>query len=698
MTKPSNPRGQRVPTREHRYLGAACLASALLLACHGAHSSFPWPGSPPAARDDHAYVHTLNPGYDRLRSHVLVREVGRATRATLDYAAYHANFMIADAPPESEPPPAQPAKLDRPFAGLLDAASLTSDIRKTGLTAAERGQALAFAPLSEYLLARKIPGAERLEELGAAVRAESWGQRPIPGSPSQTPSEVFLHHRAGGATELWIKLEFAPWFHALGKLPDQDHDGVAELYARARKPLPGPELIAAIEHDYAGRELTAAEIKLWANQLSSYWYPSFNTDLVPAPKRWPDAQTEAAIQSELGGHGFDAPTIVLRGKPQGRPTYDVLLIRGGSSPAATASAHPPAAGPSFSLPTTKPTPDVQSVARTIADELERHGAGSWAKWARTLAPFHAAVRHKLAATPSRIQALPGDDGFLFYRKSLQALVAGDLELQPAGKNPLPVIVEYKDKLAALGVDFLFVPVPSKAEVFPDRVDPRFAKLAGQIVNPWPRKLLQSLAAHGVEVVDLLPAFLADRASSPASPEREPLFQHQDTHWSARGLELAAALISARIRSYPWYAALSAHAQPLQSRATSFTRFGDLHSRLPEASQRRYRPETLAADRVVRADGSAYEDDPQSPIVVLGDSFTGVYELTDAEHAGLSAHIAREISFPVDLVMSYGGGPNVRNKLMKRGQEDLARKRLVIWVMAARDLHDYWEDWEPLNTP
>jgi alginate O-acetyltransferase complex protein AlgJ len=124
--------------------------------------------------------------------------------------------------------------------------------------------------------------------------------------------------------------------------------------------------------------------------------------------------------------------------------------------------------------------------------------------------------------------------------------------------------------------------------------------------------------------------------------------------------------------------------------------GDLVSRLPDATRLAYKPETLAAQQVVSPGGGLYEDDPDSPIVLLGDSFTGVYELTDAEHAGVSAHIAREVSFPLDLVMSYGGGPNVRQKLMRRGAEALASKKLVIWLMTARDLYNYWEDWEPLT--
>ena len=132
------------------------------------------------------------------------------------------------------------------------------------------------------------------------------------------------------------------------------------------------------------------------------------------------------------------------------------------------------------------------------------------------------------------------------------------------------------------------------------------------------------------------------------------------------------------------------------RETSFTRYGDLHSRLPQAEQRKYTPETLVAHQVLGPDQQPYDDDPESPIVLLGDSFTAVYELMDAEHAGVSAHIARAVGYPLDLVMSYGGGPNVRQKLLRRGWDSLSSKRLVIWMMTARDLYDYWEDWEPLE--
>jgi alginate O-acetyltransferase complex protein AlgJ len=677
----------------HWYLGApALLASTLAASCHPGNAEFPWGKPSGSVASQHASVRTLNAGYQRTSSHVLVREIDHPTRATLDYAAYHANFMIADPEPENLRPGSGSPDTDKPFEGLVDPESLSADIARTPLTTAEWQAPLAFAPLVEFLLAHKVAGADTLEALGAAVRSENWGLPGTPGASSQSISDAFLHSGASGAHELWVKVEFAPWFTGLGKLPDQDGDGVPEIYAHASAAL-SPKLLATIEHDYVGGTFGAAELKAWANQLSSYWYPSFNTDLVPPGSSWPDERTEDDIKNELKGHVFASPSLVLRGKPQGTAAYDIFIVKGLDA-GALSNAASPSAG--LSLKKTKPTPNTAAISELVQQELAANG-GSWASWAAKLAPFRDAVHKRLAATPKTVKALAGQNGFIFFRNELESASAGDLEKQAAGRNPLPVIVEFKNQLTGLGVDFLFVPVPSKVEIFPDEFDPKFKDSVGKVVNPWGRKFLASLAEQGVEVVDLWTPLLAARAAGDADGQ-ETLYQHQDTHWSARGLELAAGVLAKRIVKYPWYTELARHGIHYEKRATTFTRFGDLHSRLPPALQKKYQPETLAAQQVLRPDGAVYDDDADSPIVVLGDSFTGVYELTDAEHAGLSAHVSRGVSYPADLVMSYGGGPNVRNKLMRIGSEALGQKKLVIWVMAARDLYNYWEDWEPLKAP
>ena len=654
------------------------LVALLALSCHGSNVDVGWPAPDGRVPATNAQVRTANAGYRRASSQVLVREIDSPTRANLDWAAYHANFMNADAPPEEAAESGKP-DTSHPFGGMIDVATLTSTITRTSLTPEERGHPLAFAPLVEYLAAHKVAGG--LEEVVSAVRGEAWGLGGSAAIPRQSAVEAFLHER-----ELWVKIEIAPWWKGLGALPDEDGDGVPEVYGRVRADLVSAEALRTIRDDYAGKVLSPAEVKAWANQLSSYWYPSYNTDLVKPAGAWPEADTEANIKAELGGASWPAPAVVMRGKPQGKATYNVFLVKGGGEKVATG-------GAALVLAPSKPSAKPQALAETTKRELAGHGA-TWTAWAERLAPFQAGVRARLKSAPPKIKGLAGEEGFIFYRNELESVVGGDLTKQPAGKNPLPVIADFARGLAAHGVDFLFVPVPNKVEVFPDRLEAKNASLVGGIVNPYARKFLQDLAAGGVEAIDLLPAFLTERAKDKEA--REPIYQPQDTHWTDRGLELAAHLVAERIKQYPWYAQLQQHPRRFGLKDASFTRLGDLHKNLPEPQKRRYKPQPLLCHQVLNPDGTPYEDDPDSPIVVLGDSFTGVYELTDCEHAGVSAHIAREIGYPVDLVMSYGGGPNVRGKLLRRGVEALAKKRLVVWMMISRDLFNYWEDWKPVE--
>ncbi len=679
--------------RSRRWGGgvAGVLLCGVLAACAGQGSALPWPANASERRATHVDVATLNTDYHRTSSGVLVREVKRPRRAALDYAAYHENFMIDEPEPEERPQQGGDAKPDvsHPFEGWLDTSSMQADIEQVPLSDAERENAFAFPPLVEFLRQKKIAGAEDLEELGGKVRDESWGLQRTPGIATQMIGDLFVHEPAGKAPELWVKIEFQPWFKALGQLPDQDGDGFPEFYAKVKSEKVTPELVTAIRQDYGEAVLSPAEVKTWANQLASYWYPSFNTDLVPPGPVWPDERTEPEIKRELGERSYKSPTIVLRGKPRGKPTYNVFLVHSAAAAGAQteARAH-------IELAKSRPSPNVDPIRKQIERELAEHG-GKWETWAKSVAPLHGALKKRLKSAPAAVKAFAGEDGFLFFRNSLDYVVGGDLERQRAGKNPVPIIVEFKKALEKQGVDFLFVPVPTKLELFPDKLEPKQASLAGQVINPYSRKFLLSLANAGVEVVDLLTPFLAARRAGDP-PGAEPLYQRQDTHWTARGLGLAAEILAARVKRYGWYAELAKHSEKFSTHPVDFTRFGDLHSRLPDAQKRNYQPEALKALQVLTANGAPYEDDPDSPVTVLGDSFTGVYELTDAEHAGVSAHLAKEIGYPTDLVMSYGGGPNVRNKLMRRGAAELARKKLVIWLMTARDLYNYWENWEHLD--
>src|SRR5882724_11417160 len=89
-----------MPRRERSLIW---LIPSLVLAwgCHVGGAKFPWGDAQKAPTVEARDVRTLNADYQRAHSQVWVREIARPTRAALDYAAYHANFMIADPEPET---------------------------------------------------------------------------------------------------------------------------------------------------------------------------------------------------------------------------------------------------------------------------------------------------------------------------------------------------------------------------------------------------------------------------------------------------------------------------------------------------------------------------------------------------------------------------------------------------------------------
>jgi len=157
-----------------------------------------------------------------------------------------------------------------------------------------------------------------------------------------------------------------------------------------------------------------------------------------------------------------------------------------------------------------------------------------------------------------------------------------------------------------------VPIPTKEEIFPEKTgaapgNAALAPFAGKVVNPFGRKFLLDLADKGVETLDLLPAFLAERKNGARASE--PLYQAQERHWTARGLELAAKIVAQRITRYPWYKASPRIARRTRPRTNPSLVTAICIRACPRVSARSLLPRPWWATRVVNPDGTPYEDDP-----------------------------------------------------------------------------------------
>jgi len=635
-----------------------------------------------AQEGDLALARALEASYDRCSSRVMVRVIPRADRAALDYAAYDRNPMFHF--PLNDPlnaPASSPSLKELDFQGALVGESICNHIGDTPLSEQERAQPLAWTPLVKHLLEWNYDAAQRLLVIGSQVSGEKWGNNDLV-RPLQQIATAYLH-----GDEIWVKVEFRPEVSWL-PIEDEDGDGYGEIYGRIDAGQHTTELVAQVRGDYLSKQFTAEEIETYFFELASDWYQALMTEtLEPETTRpWPNADTEPEIVAAMGAKSFASPFVVMKGQPYGQVIYNVFLLAEGGVVAREA-----AEKQTQGIASTG-NPGEMTGGSPWEAELERWG-GSWEAWLAHLADFHADVRGQLEARPAALKGLIGKDDFLFFRGDLEYLVSGDLREQPDGRDPYPAIVDFNQQLEARSIDLLLVLIPTKAEVYPEKLSDHAPASAMPYVAPYCRKLLGELAAAGVVIVDLLPAFIEQRDAG-----GELLYMPQDTHWTHRGLRLAAQIIAERVRQYPWYQATGPQRITYSVKEVSVTRMGDICEMLTDQEKLACRPMQLEAQQVVAPDGTLYVDDPESPIVMLGDSFTGVFHFEDCQHAGLSAHVAKELGLPIDLIMAQGSGPRIRGQLARRGHDAIASKALIIWTVVARDLYNYWAPWEVIKLP
>ena len=297
-------------------------------------------------------------------------------------------------------------------------------------------------------------------------------------------------------------------------------------------------------------------------------------------------------------------------------------------------------------------------------------------------------------TAGRI-AVRGLDGWVFFGPELRHLSLGQFWGPEAAAvsrsrrredaDPLPAIQDFKAQLDGLGVELLLVPVPPKAVIYPDRIsDVVTIPIPVPRLDPAHQQFYDRLRADGIDVLDLTDLFIDERFHPDG-----PVYCRTDTHWSGTGCTVAAAAIAGVVREREWYDALDTRSYGAAWYSTSIT--GDLtrEGGVPGPQ------EELRLRGVVGGSGrerASVSPDPNSPIVLLGDSHSLVFHAGDDMHAtgaGLPDQLAFELGLPLDLVAVRGSGATpARVNLLRRAQADRSywsRKRLVIWCFAAREL-------------
>lgn len=290
----------------------------------------------------------------------------------------------------------------------------------------------------------------------------------------------------------------------------------------------------------------------------------------------------------------------------------------------------------------------------------------------------------------------GVDGWLFFAAEFRLLSFGRFWGDDAPKvsrahkpelaDPIPAIVDFQQQLKMRGIHLLIVPVPPKAAIYPEKIMGGFNIQAGDTA-PALHRFYDELRGAGIEVLDLMPLLIKNRDN-----EHGPIFCKTDSHWSGIGCVLTAGAVAEAIRA-------KIPAPPRRREFVSEWKEvqinGDLASLLPRDAEKPG-PEKIAVRTVSEKGGGAIEPDPDSPVLLLGDSHTLVFHDFLAERAGLLDQLANELGFAPDLIGTRGSGATpVRITLYRRSLKDaayLAKKKVAVWCFAAREFTEATEGW------
>lgn len=319
----------------------------------------------------------------------------------------------------------------------------------------------------------------------------------------------------------------------------------------------------------------------------------------------------------------------------------------------------------------------------------------------------------------------GYNGWMFYQADLRALTGfGPLKPEPFSvmKDPelskLPetrdVLVNFARQLDERGVKLLLVPLPLKPMIYPEYVSPAIQK--EWITHPDAPRYYEELREQGVEVLDLTEPLAKLRskrrfvyvrdpdrrdkeAVAQAAEDEKKLiesFLKQDTHWTPEAMRAAAEKVAAYIKEkHP--EAVVPHYEVIRAENGVYrSSLGDLVKLMDLRDPARLFDEEEAFLRVM-AEGT---QDKKSPVALLGDSFVNIFDdptlgfddpaVEDSSEprirAGFAQHLSLLLQQPLDVIAINGGGAtSVRREFARRYDDEVRAKKLVVWVIASRDV-------------
>ena len=307
--------------------------------------------------------------------------------------------------------------------------------------------------------------------------------------------------------------------------------------------------------------------------------------------------------------------------------------------------------------------------------------------AQTLRPWMQYARFVLFEDAGD-KALVGRAGWLFYRPAVQYLI----EPWSSPDHVFAAILSFREELAKRGIKLVVMLAPNKASIYPEMLATRAAG-ASAPVNAKTRDVLARLEEAGVEIVDLFEIYGKARQTAGSSD----YYLAQDSHWSPQGMRLAAEVVARKLLESGW---VEKGPVRYETRPVTVEQHGDVLRmiRVPQV-EKLYEPQRMSCTQVIDpATGQPYRDAPNSPVLVLGDSFLRIFERDDPGSGGFIAHLAHNLGFGVTSVVNDGGASTLVRQQVASRPALLNGKKVVVWEFVERDIRFGTEGWQVIRLP
>ena len=301
-----------------------------------------------------------------------------------------------------------------------------------------------------------------------------------------------------------------------------------------------------------------------------------------------------------------------------------------------------------------------------------------------------------------------DEGELFFRPSVDYLIGPPFmdpgqqrlrhenhEIWESAVQPDPVraIVEFRNQLAARGIELIVLPVPAKPSIRPSALaDKTFIR---PLANRSWDEFINILASQNIIILDVRPR-LAEIWRTTGNA-----YLATDTHWAPEAMSAIATMLGERLIGLIAEHADLPGSQEYQSLAQSILGTGDISRMLTlPAGSDLYPAAQVQIEQILTGTGEFWQPDRNSPVLLLGDSFANIYSAVSlgwGSGAGLAEQLSKVLRRSVDIIVQNDSGAFATREMLarelQRGRDRLLGKKVVVWEFAERELAS--GDWKKI---